>query len=279
MSASQPTRRALLATLAVSPAALLGAHPAPAQEAAATAAGLISPNVCLLAVEVTEGPYYIDPGLLRTDITEGLPGVPLELLIQVVDAACRPIAGARVDVWHCDAQGNYSGFAAQGSDATRDTTGQTFLRGTQMTDDRGIATFRTIYPGWYRGRTTHIHHKIFLDEVNVLTGQIFFPDALSQYLYDHVPAYAREGVRDTVNAGDRIAAQAGEGAYAALREAGDRYVASLVVGIDPAARSADSGPGGPGGAGEPPPGGGMPPAGPAASQGAAEATALVPGGG
>ena len=263
MAQSVPTRRALLASLAASPAVMLGTRPSLAQETAAASAGLISPNVCMLATEVTEGPYYTDPELVRADITEGKDGAPMDMMIQVVDAACQPIAGARVDIWHCDAQGNYSGYANQGSDGTLDTSGETFLRGTQMADERGVVTFRSIYPGWYRGRTTHIHHKVFIDETNVLTGQIFFPDALSQYLYDNVPPYNdRASARDTVNANDHIAEDAGEGAYAAVREAPDRYVATLVIGVDPTAVSQGGGPGGPGGDGQPgtpPPEGGPPP--------------------
>lgn len=267
MTQYDPTRRAVLASLAASPAVMLGARSTQAQEAAAVTAGLISSNVCMLAAEVTEGPYYIDPELVRADITEGKEGVAMDMVIQVVDASCRPLAGARVDIWHCDAQGNYSGYANQGSDGTLDTSGETFLRGTQMADARGIVTFRTIYPGWYRGRTTHIHHKVFLDETNVLTGQIFFPDALSQYLYDNVPPYNdRASARDTVNSNDGIAEEAGEGAYAGVRETGDRYVATLVIGVDPQAVS-QGGRGGPGGPpsgsdgqpGTPPPEGGPPP--------------------
>lgn len=267
MTQYDPTRRAVLASLAASPAVMLGARRTQAQEAAAVTAGLISSNVCMLATEVTEGPYYIDPELVRADITEGKEGVAMDMVIQVVDASCRPLAGARVDIWHCDAQGNYSGYANQGSDGTLDTSGETFLRGTQMADARGIVTFRTIYPGWYRGRTTHIHHKVFLDETNVLTGQIFFPDALSQYLYDNVPPYNdRASARDTVNSNDGIAEEAGEGAYAGVRETGDRYVATLVIGVDPQAVS-QGGRGGPGGPpsgsdgqpGTPPPEGGPPP--------------------
>lgn len=267
MTQYDPTRRAVLASLAASPAVMLGARPTQAQEAAAVTAGLISSNVCMLATEVTEGPYYIDPELVRADITEGKEGVAMDMVIQVVDASCRPLAGARVDIWHCDAQGNYSGYANQGSDGTLDTLGETFLRGTQMADARGIVTFRTIYPGWYRGRTTHIHHKVFLDDTNVLTGQIFFPDALSQYLYDNVPPYNdRASARDTVNSNDGIAEEAGEGAYAGVRETGDRYVATLVIGVDPQAVS-QGGRGGPGGPssgsdgqpGTPPPEGGPPP--------------------
>lgn len=263
MARSDPTRRALLASLAASPAVMLGTRPLAAQETAAASAGLISSNVCMLAAEVTEGPYYTDPELVRADITEGKEGAAMDMMIQVVDAACQPIAGARVDIWHCDAQGNYSGYANQGSDGTLDTSAETFLRGTQMADEQGIVTFKSIYPGWYRGRTTHIHHKVFIDDTNVLTGQIFFPDALSQYLYDNVPPYNdRASARDTVNANDHIAEDAGEGAYAAVREAPDRYVATLVIGVDPTAVSQGGGPGGPGEdgqPGEPPPEGGPPP--------------------
>lgn len=111
MTQYDPTRRAVLASLAASPAVMLGARPTQAQEAAAVTAGLISSNVCMLATEVTEGPYYIDPELVRADITEGKEGVAMDMVIQVVDASCRPLAGARVDIWHCDAQGNYSGYA------------------------------------------------------------------------------------------------------------------------------------------------------------------------
>ncbi|WP_246212638.1 hypothetical protein [Marivivens donghaensis] len=101
--------------------------------------------------ETTEGPYYIEPELVRADITEEKTGVPLKMQIQVVDANCTPIPDARVDIWHCDAQGNYSGYANQGSDGTVNTEGETFLRGTLMADESGIVSVDTIYPGWYRG--------------------------------------------------------------------------------------------------------------------------------
>ncbi|KMK66355.1 intradiol ring-cleavage dioxygenase [Puniceibacterium sp. IMCC21224] len=230
------TRRRLLQALAVSPAVGL-ASAARAQDAA-QAAGLLTANVCMVQTEVTEGPYYIDPKLVRADITEDLPGVPLDMKIQVVSADCVPIEGARVDIWHCDAAGNYSGFANQGSDTLADTSTKTFLRGTQMTDASGLVTFQTIYPGWYKGRTTHLHYKVFLDTETILTSQIFLPDALSQYIYDTVAEYGGRGsARDTVNTSDSIAQQAGYGAFAAIAEQADRYVAALVVGVAPMARS------------------------------------------
>ncbi len=260
-------RRTLLTRLAILPAAATGASiAAPAwAEAAASSAGLVSSNVCLVAPEVTEGPYYFDPDLDlldRKDITEGLDGVKLEVKIQVVDSACNPIADARVDIWHCDAEGNYSGYATQGSSGVKDTSNETFLRGTQTTDVSGIVTFDTIYPGWYASRTTHIHYKVFLDEKTVLTSQIFFPDALSQYLFENIRPYNnRAASRDTLNVNDGIAQQAGEGAYAAIRERADMYSAGIVVGVDPNAISSDAMFGGGGGdrpMGGPPPEGDRP---------------------
>lgn len=223
---------------------------------AAATMGLISSTVCHVLPATTEGPYYVDPHLIRADITEKRPGVPLRLHLQVVTASCQPVPGARVDVWHCDAQGNYSAFAAPGPDA-KPVTEKTFLRGTQMTDSHGIVTFETIYPGWYRGRTAHIHYKVFLNEKTVLTSQIFLPDALSEYLYLKAPAYKRDEERDTVNAIDGIAKEAGKGSYCAIREQQDRYIAALVVGIDPKARWSEQGQG----MGGPPPGFGPPPGG------------------
>jgi protocatechuate 3,4-dioxygenase beta subunit len=227
-------RRALLRGFALWPLALsLGPAPAWAQ-AAAEGAGLLAPNVCLLSPETTEGPYYLDPELVRADITEGRPGVPLELALQVVDADCRPIGGARVDVWHCDAVGNYSGYARQGSDRALDTRGETFLRGTQMADAAGVARFRTIWPGWYRGRTPHVHYKVFLDETSVLTSQLFFPDGASEAVFRAEPYRSRAGRQETDNAGDGIARRAGAAAFARVVQAGEGWRAELVVGVEPA---------------------------------------------
>ncbi|MBO0661807.1 intradiol ring-cleavage dioxygenase [Jiella sp. MQZ9-1] len=241
------------------------------------AAMLVGATVCRLLPDVTEGPYYVDDKLVRADITEGRPGVPVLLRLQVVDATCQPLAKARVDVWHCDATGLYSNYGGQGDDHDHpvSTKGETFLRGTQMSDANGLVNFTTIYPGWYRSRTTHIHFKVFLSATNVLTGQIFFPYALSQFIYDKVPPYSmRKAVRDTLNASDGIAREAGAASHAAITEQGTRYLAALIVGVDPAAKSNSAegfngppmgegksgpppggfgGPDGPGGAGGPPP--------------------------
>lgn len=231
MPLTDPDRRSLLRALALCPVGAL-AMPAWA-DSAADELGLIAANVCLLTPETTEGPYYIDPRLVRADITEGRPGVPLALALQVVDGDCRPVPGARVDVWHCDAAGDYSGFARQGSDRANDTRGETFLRGTQETGTGGVARFATVWPGWYRGRTPHIHFKVFLDRRTMLTSQLFFPDGVSEQIYRAAAPYeARAAAQDTTNANDGIARRAGPAAVA--RVSGDvaEMQASLVVGVD-----------------------------------------------
>ncbi|AUH32056.1 intradiol ring-cleavage dioxygenase [Paracoccus tegillarcae] len=226
-------RRELLRLLAASAPAAAGIGLWPSSlQAQAERAGLIAANVCSLSPEVTEGPFYLDPNLVRRDIREDRGGVPMTMNVQVVTADCRPINGARVDLWHCDAQGNYSGFARQGSDNTRDTRGQTFLRGTQISGNGGQVAFQTIFPGWYRGRTTHMHFKVILGRDEALTGQIFFPDALSQYVFENASAYDRAALQDTTNVDDWIAIDAGEGAYAQVKERSDGYDASLVVAVD-----------------------------------------------
>ena len=216
-------RRSLLKALSLAPAFAVTV-PRWAR-AEAEAAGLITPDVCLLQPEVTEGPYYIDPGLVRQDIAEGRPGLPVVLRFQVVMADCKPVEGARVDVWHCDAAGDYSGVQGDAG---------TFLRGTQPTDADGVAEFRSIFPGWYPGRVTHVHYKVFLDERTVLTGQMFFDDRLANAIHADHPAYEGRGAQDTALAADGIARQAGAGAVARLDlDAPDgEAIAALVVGVD-----------------------------------------------
>ncbi|MEP6973671.1 MAG: protocatechuate dioxygenase, partial [Actinomycetota bacterium] len=101
---------------------------------------------CVLSPEMTEGPFYIDGEAIRKDVTEGKPGVPLELDLTIADAtSCTPIPNASVEIWHADAGGNYSGFNATAANTT-------FLRGVQIADSKGKVVFDTLYPGWYQGR-------------------------------------------------------------------------------------------------------------------------------
>jgi protocatechuate 3,4-dioxygenase beta subunit len=230
------SRRQALFGLASSATGIAAARQAFAQADPTRVSTILPSNVCILTPQAVEGPYYFDPELVRADITEGRPGIPTRLLLQVIDASsCAPIEGARIDVWHCDAAGLYSGYEGQGDDRATSTEVEKFLRGTQMSDASGIVTFDTLYPGWYRGRTTHIHFKVFLDETTLATSQIYFPDALSEFIYLNVAPYnARATRRDTFNAGDSVLAASGgeRGSFCSIKEDADAYVASLVIGVE-----------------------------------------------
>ena len=157
-------------------------------------------TACLLAPEVTAGPYWIKESLTRRDITEGKPGLPLVVRFTVLNArTCKPIKNADVEIWHCDAAGGYS--AVNGA-KTR------FLRGHQRSDAAGRAEFLTIFPGWYRGRTPHVHMKVYVGGATVHTGQIFFNEQITRQVYRQSP-YAARGEYDTSHAQDMIYRQAG----------------------------------------------------------------------
>ena len=179
---------------------------------------------CVLTPEQTEGPYFIPKEKVRRNITEGRPGTPLTLRLQVVNAStCKPIKGAAVDVWHADAAGIYSGFG-QGAG------NRTFMRGIQRTNAKGIATFRTVYPGWYMGRTVHIHVKVHLGGRVVHTGQLYFPDKLTDRVFRRVP-YSRRGRRTTRNSNDFVFANGGRRSMLSLSKRGSAYVAAITMGV------------------------------------------------
>jgi protocatechuate 3,4-dioxygenase beta subunit len=169
---------------------------------------------CVLSPEVTEGPYWIDNKLTRRDITEDRPGLPLELVMTVQNAkTCSPIKGADVEIWHCDAVGVYSGYesgsaGAPGGQHASPTDSDRYLRGHQKADADGRVRFLTIYPGWYRGRTPHIHLKVHVGGSVVHTGQVFFDEKTTAAVYRHTP-YKSHGQPDTSHARDMIYAQAG----------------------------------------------------------------------
>jgi protocatechuate 3,4-dioxygenase beta subunit len=149
----------------------------------------------VLTPELTEGPFYQDLDLVRSNITEGLPGTPLLLQLTVENPSCAPIPGAIVDIWHTDATGTYSGAKAGLPDAT-------FMRGSQVADTDGLVVFETIHPGWYSGRATHIHVKVHVGGRAIHTGQLFFNEALNNAVYATAP-YAKTGTR-VLNAYDGI---------------------------------------------------------------------------
>ena len=193
--------------------------------------GASSPS-CVLTPDEAEGPFYTDLDLVRRDITDGRAGSPLELRITVVDAdGCTAISGAEVDVWHADAEGLYSAFTEQGEDEDVDTTAESFLRGVQTTDQRGIAVFDSIYPGWYPGRTAHVHAKIHFDDRTAVTTQFYFPDDISASVYTAHAAYIDRGDKDTSNDDDGLSAELAS-LRMAVEPSGDGHVASITVGID-----------------------------------------------
>ncbi|HWQ02747.1 MAG TPA: intradiol ring-cleavage dioxygenase [Gaiellaceae bacterium] len=188
---------------------------------AAVASGTVS---CVLTPEMTEGPYYIDGEKLRRNITEGRPGAPLTLRLGVVNAStCKPIRGAIVDIWHADAAGVYSGFGAGAAN-------RTFMRGLQRTDANGVATFQTVYPGWYPGRTVHIHVKVHVAGNVVHTGQLFFNDAATDAVYKRTP-YSRRPSRTTRNTDDSIYVNGGSKSLLKIARLGKGYSGTITMGV------------------------------------------------
>jgi protocatechuate 3,4-dioxygenase beta subunit len=194
---------------------------------------------CVLTPQTEEGPFYFDPKLVRSDITEKQAGVPLALEIRVVNAKdCVPVPGARVDVWHADARGVYSGYSGQwgtGERADRSAPGKTFLRGTQFVDGEGFVKFGTIYPSWYRTRTPHIHFKILLESREVAVSQLYLPDDVNEVVFGGSRDYIqRRRDRDTYNDNDRFLRGRLGGAFCDVEKAGPGYRASVVIGIEKA---------------------------------------------
>ena len=233
---------------------------------------------CTLNPEQEEGPYYVDYDKLRADITEGKPGVPLKLQIALVDAKrCTPLANAAIDIWHCDAEGVYSGFTANGNrmpggppprgprpdgpppggfdgppppfrnrkiDATR------FLRGVQATNSAGMLEFQTIYPGWYEGRTIHIHLKVHTGNHAghvSHTGQLFFPEDITNSVAKTQPYVKHRDVHLTTLDEDHVYQEEhGAGGMVSLVRVGDGFLAKATLAVDPEATPEPVGMGGPG---------------------------------
>jgi protocatechuate 3,4-dioxygenase beta subunit len=184
-----------------------------------------APVACILTPEQTDGPYYIAGEKFRRNITDGHPGAPLLLRTRVVDAStCRPIKNAAVDIWHADAAGVYSGFGSGASS-------RTFMRGVQRTNAKGVAEFRTVYPGWYQGRTVHIHVKVHLGGNVVHTGQVYFNDSLTDKVYRRAP-YSSRPNRDVRNGQDTIYRDGGARSLVKVRKtSAGVYVGTITLGV------------------------------------------------
>lgn len=240
----------------------------PSSTAAADVVALLDrAATCTLAQEETQGPYWFDVDSIRSDVREDRPGMRLELALRVQDMAqCKaggeaaPVANAVVEIWHCDAGGSYSGFesgamggpgggappegggppSGSGSGETSDgsysqgdseaTTSDdgTYLRGAQATDRNGVAQFTTIYPGWYQGRTVHIHLKVHVDKRTVLTTQLYFDEALNDAVFATAPYDERSG-RDVTNDSDGIYDPVG---LLDVSRDGDGYLGVINLGVN-----------------------------------------------
>ena len=163
-----------------------------------TSGSTVSTNgTCAVSPDETAGPYPSKVSIVRSDIREGRPGVPLNLTVRVVNTrnGCAPVTGANVEIWQCDATGSYSEYSSQ--------TTQTYLRGIQTTDASGQVNFTTVYPGWYQGRATHIHIEVKVQSQSVKVTQIAFPEAINNTVYA-TGVYASRGANPTANLADGI---------------------------------------------------------------------------
>jgi len=213
-----------------------------------------TPAACLAVAEEVEGPYPLrailsNRALQRSDMTEGKTGVALALRIKLVDInnACAPIAGASVYLWHCDKDGRYSGYEAN---AQAGQAGQTYLRGVQVSDADGGVTFKTIVPGWYAGRITHMHAMVFLAGSSLgsastatATTQFAFPPAAMSEVYDSPLYKARGQNRSVASFADDSIFSDGTGTemVAMAGSASDGYLGAIVVGVDPTHTSSGRG--------------------------------------
>ena len=207
--------------------------------AAAVASGSGALPACIVRPALTEGPYFVDEMLNRSDIRSDpgsgavSAGAPLAVAFAVsrIDGtSCIPLVGALVDVWQCDALGVYSDV----NDPGFSTKGKKFLRGYQLTDATGVARITTIYPGWYQGRTVHIHFKVRTDPqadaAHEFTSQLFLDDALTDVVHAQ-PPYASKGPRTLRNDGDGIFRQGGDQLLLAASKSGNGYAATFPIGV------------------------------------------------
>ena len=231
------SRREALGLLGAASAALAAAcgssptNPSSTTTSRSSTGGTTAASSCVVSPEETAGPYPDRTGMIgnsafdRQDITEGKSGLPLTLALTIVNvnSGCTPVTNATVEMWQCDATGNYSEYGT--------SAGQTFLRGLQTTDSSGRVTFKTIYPGWYMGRATHIHLEVFVNGAAVKTTQIAFPEDVSSSVY-RTGVYAAHGQNSTTNSGDNVFSDGTDHELAALSgDTSSGYTATLAVGI------------------------------------------------
>lgn len=219
------------------------------RDAATTPTSVASPSpsaspttgtaTCVVRPQQTQGPYFVDERLNRSDIRSDpgsgavRPGAPLRLTFRVSrlsGGTCSALPNAQVDVWHCDALGVYS----DASDMGFNTVGQRFLRGYQVSDASGLAQFTTVYPGWYSGRAVHIHFKLRSSagaaSAFEFTSQLYFDESLTDQVHAQAP-YSSKGRRNTLNSNDGIYQGGGSQLLLAAVSEGSGYGATFDVAL------------------------------------------------
>ncbi len=225
------------------PSSVTTLEPSSVPTQAPSAANTVTLSSCIVSPEQTEGPYFVDSKLNRSDIrsdpSDGSvkEGVPLQLTLRVSEISsnnCTLIEGAIVDIWQCDALGIYSDV--QDNNELFDTSGKKFLRGYQVTNANGTVQFSTIYPGWYRGRTVHIHFKVRTDLTSgqsyEFTSQLYFNDSITDRVHAQEP-YTSKGQRAVKNDQDGIFQNGGNQLMLSLVEASQGYAATFDIGLIP----------------------------------------------
>lgn len=228
-------------------------------QTAADASDLFSDvNTCTLTPDTTQGPYYFDADKVRSDIREDRQGVRLRLALKVQDSeTCAALPNAVVEIWHCDAAGLYSGAESQssgggggmppgpppedgenpggggpgGGGGDQDlvpTDDKRYLRGAQVSNADGVVEFTTIWPGWYTGRTVHVHVMVHVSNERVLTSQLMFDEQLNSEVFARAP-YSEHTGRDTFNDGDNIFE---DSMLLKVVPEDDGYLASIVLSAD-----------------------------------------------
>lgn len=204
-----------------------------------TQTAIAATPTCVVRPQQTEGPYFVDEKLNRSDIRSDpsngsvKQGVPLRLVFHVSrlnGGSCTPLTGATIDLWHCDALGVYSDVA----DPSFSTVGKKFLRGYQVTDANGTVQFLTIYPGWYPGRTVHIHFKIRTGSASQhsyeFTSQLYFNDSLTDKIHAQ-PPYTAKGQRTLKNDQDGIFQDGGKQLMIQLTKEARGYLGTFNIGL------------------------------------------------
>lgn len=228
-----------------------------ASTATSSASASASASSCAAATGLSAGPYHLDYNEIREDIAEDREGVPLDLYIAIVrSGACSAIQNAAVEVWHCDADGLYSGFSSvspaentesSGATSAEQTDDGTFLRGIALTDKTGTAHFTSIYPGWVANRAPHIYVRVITGGTKsdtkysggtvIHTGQIFFPDATTKKVAATSP-YSSIGTKRIALTSDADYKKAGKGAALELtaaegtEEVSDGYIGVAVLRVN-----------------------------------------------